>query len=41
MAANSPAECSRLHDADAAEWFLRSGLPALAFRATEVVLSRR
>jgi ADP-ribose pyrophosphatase YjhB (NUDIX family) len=28
-------------DADAAEWFPRSGLPALAFRATEIVLSRR
>jgi hypothetical protein len=28
-------------DADAAEWFPRSSLPGLAFRATEMVLARR
>lgn len=28
-------------DADAVEWFPRSSLPALAFRATELILTRR
>jgi hypothetical protein len=27
-------------DADAAEWFARENLPPLAFRATQIVLSR-